>query len=625
MIVPMRKVFVACRSSERQRFLDALSTLGVVHVVPVDPGKAVVDEQLATGLSTLERALQILSAVTPAGAPTELPAREAAEQVLELQRRQAECESRLTALYRQLESTQAMWGDVRLDQLEKLRGAGVEVGFFSVPADQIASVRAACVQRVGELSANRNLVAVVSRNGPPELPEDAESIAWPSRDAASIRAEAGRLDAERKQAAETLASLAAHVSAIEAERDRMKEKALFDRTLKSGLERDSLFAVQGWVPADQAEGLAHGLSTSEIDAAVASTDADPDEQPPTLIHYPKWVQPIKAMFKILGTVPGYHEFDLSAFFMVALPLFGAMLLGDGGYGLVFLLIGVLGYRRIEAGVSRDAANLIITFGTMTLIWGTLTANYFGITPAHLAYAAGVENVPALREASGLFAFLGRTMLGLGILWNPDDEVARNIIIKASFLIGGTHLVLAHLRQAIGMAPDSRFLAQLGWCSFLTGMLGVIWLLFFPDAIWMPMPVMAALLIVGAVLVILFSYPSPNPVKRIGLGVVANLLPMIGTFSDTVSYIRLMAVGLASYYIASAFNGLAYQVAQPSVWLVPASVLIVVLAHALNIVLGIIAIFAHGVRLNMLEFSSNAGVQWTGYPFAPFARQARTEA
>jgi vacuolar-type H+-ATPase subunit I/STV1 len=25
-----------------------------------------------------------------------------------------------------------------------------------------------------------------------------------------------------------------------------------------------------------------------------------------------------------------------------------------------------------------------------------------------------------------------------------------------------------------------------------------------------------------------------------------------------------------------------------------------------------------VRLNMLEFSNNAGVQWTGHPYAPFA-------
>jgi len=371
----------------------------------------------------------------------------------------------------------------------------------------------------------------------------------------------------------------------------------------------------------------NGYESSEprmgLVAAMKTVEPDPDEAPPTLIRYPKWAQPIRAMFAILGTVPGYREYDLSAFFMIALPLFGAMLLGDAGYGLIFVLIGLLGYRRITDRVSRDAANLILVFGSATLVWGLLTANCFGVTPTQLAFAAGVKDVSALREATGLWAALGRIMLAFGLLWNPNDEIARNLIIQVSFLIGGAHLVLAHVLQAIGMAPDRRFLGQIGWSAFLVGMFGVIWMLFFPDQVWIPLPLTIGLLAAGAVLVILFTYPSPNPAKRVGLGLVANVLPMISTFSDTVSYIRLMAVGLASYYIASAFNGLAYQVASPSVWLLPAGVLIVVLAHSLNIVLGVIAIFAHGVRLNMLEFSSNAGVQWAGYPFTPFAQRVQS--
>ena len=121
------------------------------------------------------------------------------------------------------------------------------------------------------------------------------------------------------------------------------------------------------------------------------------------------------------------------------------------------------------------------------------------------------------------------------------------------------------------------------------------------------------------MLICFSFPNRNPAKAIGLGLASNMLPMISAFSDTMSYIRLMAVGLASYYIAFAFNNLAMDVGSGGIimWL-PAG-LILVFAHMLNIILGLIAIFAHGVRLNMLEFSSNAGVQWAGYPYAPFAR------
>jgi len=86
----------------------------------------------------------------------------------------------------------------------------------------------------------------------------------------------------------------------------------------------------------------------------------------------------------------------------------------------------------------------------------------------------------------------------------------------------------------------------------------------------------------------------------------------------------MAVGLASYYIASAFNALALGMSEATIWALPATVLVLLLAHGLNIALCMVAIFAHGVRLNMLEFSTNAGVQWTGYAYKPFAVIAKSE-
>ena len=87
----------------------------------------------------------------------------------------------------------------------------------------------------------------------------------------------------------------------------------------------------------------------------------------------------------------------------------------------------------------------------------------------------------------------------------------------------------------------------------------------------------------------------------------------------MSYIRLMAVGMASFYIAFAFNDLGATVAGSANWQWALAAPIIVVGHLLNIVLCLIAIFAHGVRLNMLEFSGGAGVQWAGYAYAPFAK------
>ena len=48
-------------------------------------------------------------------------------------------------------------------------------------------------------------------------------------------------------------------------------------------------------------------------------------------------------------------------------------------------------------------------------------------------------------------------------------------------------------------------------------------------------------------------------------------------------------------------------------------LILVIGHALNIVLGAMAILVHGVRLNVLEFSNHMDVQWTGFGYSPFKK------
>ncbi|MGB2823264.1 MAG: hypothetical protein WBF17_19945, partial [Phycisphaerae bacterium] len=349
------------------------------------------------------------------------------------------------------------------------------------------------------------------------------------------------------------------------------------------------------------------LADAGLDAAVQTVEREEDERPPTLVRYPRWVKPIQGLFDILGTLPGYEEYDLSAFFMVAMPLFAAMLIGDAGYGLIFLLIPLLAYRRLVKTAGKAKTHLLIVVGAVTLVWGILTANYFGVTPSNLT------------NADGSYSALGAVMKALAILWHPDEETARFLIIKVSFILGSIHLILAHVRQAVGYWPNAKAWSEIGWCAVLAGMLGLIWKLFeFPIPSWL---VLTALVVVavGYVTAVLFSFPEHRLGKRIAFGFAASLLPLIGTFGDTMSYIRLMAVGLASYYIAAAFNGLGAMVASPTAWLWLVGVPIIVFGHVLNIALAVIGIFAHGVRLNMLEFSNNAGVQWAGYAYEPFAK------
>jgi V/A-type H+-transporting ATPase subunit I len=635
----MNKVYVVVGSHDQQGLLESLRNLAVIHLSPVDPGQAVPDEKCLSNIERLERTIQILSHYVPQGPKPDQPdqpdlsdlsASQVVAETLHIHQNSAELSNQLASLHQQAEKL-AIWGDVELKKLERLRRGGVKIKFISVPAQELAAIHAECVQKIAELPGKRIFVAVIDRQEELSLPETAEEIPLPGKDRPTVRNEAARIDKTLKENKIRLAELAHMMPELQRELDELLEASKMTVAVKGGFADNQLFAVQGWVPGETSETLAAQLAEVGIKAAVRILPPAEDENPPTLIKYPAWSRPIKGLFDILGTLPGYRELDLAPFFMVALPVFAAMLIGDAGYGLVFMLPCLLFYRKFTTKIGKIKTHLLITIGFATLVWGILSANYFGVTPDTIAQAGGYmqtvngQEMPdhaAMQNGTDSWAAIGKTMTALAPVWDSDSDKAREILIKISLLFGCIHIFLAHLRQFFALLPNLRCLAEIGWCFFIWAMLGIIWILFF-GVEGLPVPVNAVYggLVIGFLLFVLFTSPQKNPAKRIGIGFAASLLPMLSTFSDTMSYIRLMAVGMASFYIAAAFNSLAASVAPSATWFAAAP--IVLFGHALNIALCVIAIFAHGVRLNMLEFSNNAGIQWAGYAYQPFAHPEYT--
>ena len=81
MIVRMRKAFVVARKADRNSLLATLRELGVRHLQPVDPAKAVAAEETLLQIDRLSRAGQVLAAVRPTGQRPDLPVAEEAVEV----------------------------------------------------------------------------------------------------------------------------------------------------------------------------------------------------------------------------------------------------------------------------------------------------------------------------------------------------------------------------------------------------------------------------------------------------------------------------------------------------------------------------------------------------------------
>jgi V/A-type H+-transporting ATPase subunit I len=184
-----------------------------------------------------------------------------------------------------------------------------------------------------------------------------------------------------------------------------------------------------------------------------------------------------------------------------------------------------------------------------------------------------------------------------------------------FVIGAVQLSLAHVWRLLLLFPGRGALAQLGWIM-------VTWSMFFLAKRFVllePFPLfMYAVLAGGILLIALFMLPL-SAIGRNWPEYVRLPLDLISSFVDLVSYIRLFAVGMATYAIASAFNDMAAGIGGESFVYGLLAAGVIFFGHSLNILLAGMGVLVHGVRLNTLEFAGHTGIQWSGRPFSPFAR------
>ena len=124
---------------------------------------------------------------------------------------------------------------------------------------------------------------------------------------------------------------------------------------------------------------------------------------------------------------------------------------------------------------------------------------------------------------------------------------------------------------------------------------------------------------GVAGIILFTGTEGSIWNRLLQGL-QGLTRFSNAFGDSLSYLRLFALGLASASLASTFNDLAEQVraAVPGIGLF-FGLVIALLGHGLNFVLSLSSGFIHGLRLNFIEFF-NWSISEEGYPFKAFARK-----
>lgn len=590
MIVKMQRVAVLCTASSEKETLESLQSLGVLHLDANSKAEAPELKEAQASLDNAVKALSVCelanSRVSELPVPEQLPSNVTPEIILESATKVTSVEPEIAALNKEIKRYEP-FGEFNPDDFRALEKSGLKLRLFKTPSYLLPKAENDQIVTVLAENAKEKLSYGIAI-GDIALGEMAEIIPVPEKSLSAMNDDLTALNSQLDSANRELQNYASCT-------DLMK-KAIADRTTvrdfaaaQAGMgAADGIKWLTGYIPEDKVQALRDAATNNGW--GIIAREPKEDEDPPTLINPPKIFKPITALFDMLGIAPGYREADVSVVFYSFFTIFFAMLVGDAGYGLLILALMAILRAKLKKAPSAPFM-LMGVFSIATIIWGVLTATYFGIPPEALPQCLKFKSVAWLANQSNIMQFC--------------------------FVLGAIHLSIARIWNACELFPSKKFLAQVGW-------LGIVWTMYcaaclvivegfkFPSF-------MIYVAIVSTLLIACFMLDK-SELKTNGAELGMLPLNIISGLGDIISYVRLYAVGLSSVMVAQNFNQMAVGLNIPLIAKIPCMVLILLIGHGLNLTMGALSILVHAVRLNTLEFSNHKGITWSGHAYEPFKKQ-----
>ncbi|HPC90184.1 MAG TPA: V-type ATP synthase subunit I [Methanothrix sp.] len=404
-------------------------------------------------------------------------------------------------------------------------------------------------------------------------------------------------------------------------------------------ETANAFVIDGYVPSDdfprlksELESAADGkldvqlLSEGETEALV-----EKGEDIPSKIDNPSIVRPYELITRLFA-VPEYKEFDPSLLIFIFFPIMYGMILGDVGYGVMVFLVVYMLKRKFRTPGWQQLTSIVLIAAVWAVIFGFFFGEIFGPLGlwgrimGHLPEA----QIELLKEqglyfGEGVFGSLGR--LGpLGIF--PMDRLATNAVL----LLIGTSIFIGILHCSIGSILGIKTELNYGEKkhAYFDKLPVMLLQIFFGLLVLglvmgqMMMVIVSAIVVVGAIVMMVMGPEGPMGLAHVPFYV-----------SNLISYLRLLAIGLASVGLAFAANQLAFYVIMPmlsggatnseefTMIAIIVGILILVSVHFINLLLGILSPFMHPLRLHYVEmFTKFYSAHGGGVEYSPFGHVRR---
>lgn len=334
---------------------------------------------------------------------------------------------------------------------------------------------------------------------------------------------------------------------------------------------------------------------------------------PVLLDNPSVLKPFEGLVNMYA-VPKYDDIDSTVLIAPAMMLFFGIMLNDAGYGLLLALIGFFMYkyyRRTEMS-TKNAGIMLVLLGLSSVAFGIISGGYFGdalrkvfpnmfylIDPLGdsniMLFGASVDN-PIITVM--IFSLVvGIVYINIGFILGIADCINKIRSAKHTSKKDG---VRNHFKQITSHVAMMLFQAGLFglilWWRF--GWFGNVAYFAYIDGM---------LLVVSLVMLAVSG----------GVETLFGFFDVTGFVGDDLSFIRLLALCLATEGIANLVNMFAgFSLNIPYVGVVLGT-LIFIFGHMFNLVVGTMGAGIHSLRLQYVEFFSKF-YEGGGIEFEPYS-------
>ena len=418
-----------------------------------------------------------------------------------------------------------------------------------------------------------------------------------------------------------------------------REDAIFTSPTSLAVSNQA-FALDAWLPTKNADSARSKLkklaSHLEIEAHVDDhhhhgdhDDHHAEPEPPIAYQNSNPAEPFELVVDLVGR-PKYGTFEPTTLIMITLPLLYGLILGDFGYGFVIVLLALwlrtLPFAKDPMG--KNATTVLLWMGIWCMFWGFVFAEGFGFiwdeswSPLEGFYAWTKDLTYGFKSSD-----IGQA-LGLGHTYVPFHRAdgALTDYVLLSVYVGVLHLflgfVIGFFNVLKGHGIVAAFFEKGSWLMILTG--GFLHIYgFMKGTNELMAGTIPAFVVIAGVLILIVALAVFEGFGWAG-GVIMGPIETFGLLANTLSYLRIMAVGVAGVKIAEISNtmGFASMVDAFSAGdylLVVVFFLLWIGIQAFAIALGLLSPTIHAARLHFVEWMGKF-YDGSGRVFSPLGGQ-----